>query len=805
MAQAPGLLWRTNVTGRLFAVDSQTNLYLNTGGSVKIVNAAGTLVSSNLICPVTMQAPSVFRRDGAGNYWIFGNFDGTNDFGGVVLVGGWTNNPSFGHWTPGYPTCFLAVYSSGGALQFVTSFGHQAQGNTNFDLALDPAGGAYVTFGSQDQTSYCSHFSNSGSNDWQISFANTYPLAATLDGVTSSNCCWLEYSYLVPQVRGGRLGHTGTYTDFSSTKVMQFSSPYAYNGRAILGDSAEVYQAGICNPQCAGHVVLRKVGADNNEIWQVSLGTEEQFALARDSAGHVYVGGVTGTFSQFSTEGVLIWSTNYSQVPTRMLVDASGTRIVDFANGDLVRLSDQFAAQLPVITNGPLSQTVFVGDPVTLAVFATGTQPLSYFWRFNTTNSLGSTSNAVFLAAAATGNTGSYSVIVSNPAGTATSFPAVVRVKQVELYHASQLLTNGNYVFPTPPTLTVRSAFPGGSIFYTLDGSTPDFSSPGYPGPFVLSNSAVVKAVGYSSDFSQSEQADVANVTVLPYHTLTATSTGGGSVNLNPPGGTYASTNVVTVTAIPDAGWLFLGWQGDASGNNPSVNIPMNGDKTCFAVFGTTLSTTVVGNGQVQLNPPAGPYPYGTVVRLTGVPQAGSYFGAWGNAASGNTNPLYFAISTPTQTVSSVFGTLAGNQAALTVLINGGGTVTPNPRANVFATNQSVVLSATPGNGQLFVYWTGNASGTTNPLTLPMTQSRIVTANFSPPGLHVFPDAGDGLASNRFKFSLVSAPQTVWQLYSSSNLATWNFLTTVTNTQGACQYTDQSATNSARYYKAMSP
>ena len=34
-----------------------------------------------------------------------------------------------------------------------------------------------------------------------------------------------------------------------------------------------------------------------------------------------------------------------------------------------------------------------------------------------------------------------------------------------------QLLTNGTYTFPTPPTLSIRSTFPNGSSFYTLDVS----------------------------------------------------------------------------------------------------------------------------------------------------------------------------------------------------------------------------------------------------------------------------------------------------------------------------------------------
>jgi hypothetical protein len=803
--QAPGLVWKLPVNAKFFAIDGQTNLYANTGGTVKVLNSSGVLISSNLFCPVTGPGATVAQRDAQGNYWFFGNFDGTNNFGGTVLVGGWTNGPvPPGHWVAGYPTCFLAEYSSNGVLQFVTSFGQQAQQNNPMDLLLDPAGGAYLGYTSGQDTHY-SHFTAAGSNEWTFSYMYAFGLAGTLGGVTTSNCILFEYDF-GPNFRTARLDRSGTSTGFFGGEGLSYSNQTITNGRPVLDDAANVFQAALCNNSCPSPAILHKISvANNQEVWLVPLGSEEQFTLARDPLGNLYLGGFAGTFSEYSTDGAQIWSTNYGPVVTRMLVHSSGTRFLAFQDGDFARMADQAAPQLPAITNNPSSQTVFVGDPILLSVEADGTQPINYYWKLNTTNSLISTSNRLVLAAASLQDAGYYSVIVSNPAGSVTSAPALLRVKQVELYAGSQLLSNGDYVFPTPPTLSVHSVFSGGSIFYTLDGSTPDFSTIAYSGPFTLTNSAFVRAIGYSADFSQSEQADQVNATVLPDHTLTAASTGGGNVTLNPPGGTYSSTNVVTATAVPGPGWSFMGWQGDASGNSPTISVTMERDKSIFAVFGTSLSTSEVGNGQIQLYPPAGPYAYGSVVRLTGVPQPGSYFGAWGNAASGNTNPLYFSILAPTQTVSSIFGALAANQSALTVLIAGAGTVTANPRANVFATNQSVVLTATPANGQAFINWTGDASGTQNPITLPMTQSRVVTANFSAPGLFVDPTAGDGLSASGFTFSVVSAPQ-AWQIYSSSNLNNWDLIRTITNTQGRLRFTDSTATNaSRRFYKATTP
>lgn len=48
---------------------------------------------------------------------------------------------------------------------------------------------------------------------------------------------------------------------------------------------------------------------------------------------------------------------------------------------------------------------------------------------------------------------------------------------------------------------------------------------------------------------------------------------GNGAVLLDPPGGVYTAGETVTATAVPDDGWVFLGWAGDATGADPSIQI----------------------------------------------------------------------------------------------------------------------------------------------------------------------------------------------------------------------------------------
>jgi hypothetical protein len=381
-----------------------------------------------------------------------------------------------------------------------------------------------------------------------------------------------------------------------------------------------------------------------------------------------------------------------------------------------------------------------------------------------------------------------------------------LRVKQVALFIGGQLLTNGTYTFTTNPVITVRSVFTNGSAFYTLDGSVPNFSSTLYSGPFQLFSNVTVRALGYSADFSQSEEADAVIAIVLAHHSLIASTAGGGSITLNPPGGDYLSSDTVTATAVPNSGWSFLYWTGDASGSGNPVDLVMHSDKSIHAVFGTTLSTTVQGNGQVLLYPPGGLYSYGQIVRLTGVPASGSYFGFWGNAATGSTNPLYFKVTNANRVVSSIFGTNGANQVTLTVNINGRGNASVSPQANVYSTGQPLTLTATAGLGQSFVNWTGDASGTQNPLNITLNQSQVITANFTGgPMLRVSPQLGEGYHLEGFRFALLSDPDSIYEIRCSSNLISWDSLGFVTNQLGEASMLDTNAVNSPQRFYRIKP
>jgi hypothetical protein len=90
----------------------------------------------------------------------------------------------------------------------------------------------------------------------------------------------------------------------------------------------------------------------------------------------------------------------------------------------------------------------------------------------------------------------------------------------------------------------------------------------------------------------------------------------------------------------------------------------------------------------------------------------------------------YVIVSNDVASVTSLVATLTVN-CALTVNTSGGGTVSKNPDQASYAPNAAIFLTATPANGCSFLGWSGDASGTANPLSVIMSANKSIVAMFS--------------------------------------------------------------------------
>ncbi|HEY3913872.1 MAG TPA: immunoglobulin domain-containing protein, partial [Verrucomicrobiae bacterium] len=87
----------------------------------------------------------------------------------------------------------------------------------------------------------------------------------------------------------------------------------------------------------------------------------------------------------------------------------------------------------PAITASPASQSVLAGTTVMFSSAATGTAPLTYQWQFDGTNIAGATNTTLTVTNALVSNAGSYTMVATNPYGTATSSAAVLTVDESSL------------------------------------------------------------------------------------------------------------------------------------------------------------------------------------------------------------------------------------------------------------------------------------------------------------------------------------------------------------------------------------
>ena len=73
----------------------------------------------------------------------------------------------------------------------------------------------------------------------------------------------------------------------------------------------------------------------------------------------------------------------------------------------------------------------------------------------------------------------------------------------------------------------------------------------------------------------------------------------------------------------------------------------------------------------------------------------------------------------------------AGISYTLTTSVSGSGTVSNNLTGPVFLSGTTVKLTATPAVGYKFTGWSGDFTGTTNPVTITMNANKTITANFT--------------------------------------------------------------------------
>lgn len=126
----------------------------------------------------------------------------------------------------------------------------------------------------------------------------------------------------------------------------------------------------------------------------------------------------------------------------------------------------------------------------------------------------------------------------------------------------------------------------------------------------------------------------------------------GGSVTKTPDLSLHAGGSSVTIEALPDSGYEFTGWTGDASGNDNPLVWSVNGNASISATFAElppppeagSITVSTNGSGSITASPDQASYNGGDVVSVQATPSSGWSFQSWSGDASGNQNPLEWTV-----------------------------------------------------------------------------------------------------------------------------------------------------------------
>ena len=201
----------------------------------------------------------------------------------------------------------------------------------------------------------------------------------------------------------------------------------------------------------------------------------------------------------------------------------------------------------PSITTQPTDQSSIAGQTATFSVVASGSAPLSYQWQLNGVNiksngsGEGESSSYTTPTLTSSDNGDIFTVIVSNPAGSVTSNPAILTLKQPHALHEFYFSTQPVSVTVSEPATATFTAVAsgastptyqwevstnGGKTWSTINGAT---------GSSYTTSATSTSMSGYDYECVASDggsiTSNVATLTVNPTFVIKASSGANGSIS----------------------------------------------------------------------------------------------------------------------------------------------------------------------------------------------------------------------------------------------------------------------------------
>jgi len=206
---------------------------------------------------------------------------------------------------------------------------------------------------------------------------------------------------------------------------------------------------------------------------------------------------------------------------------------------------------------------------------------------------------------------------------------------------------------------------------------------------------------------------------------------------------TYAKGELVTLTANPEAGYVFSHWSGHTDGisdlyQNP-VTFPMGDrpDNKCLITANfveSDIKCSVAafadpsGGGSIGLEPqqPEEGYPINQTVFVTAVAQTDHVFIRWIGDVSAYDNPASLLVNED-KSVTAMFNPIVEVSCSPA---EGGSVIRVPESSRGYPDGSELTLTATANKGYRFVSWKGDASGSGESIRVTVNGPMVITATF---------------------------------------------------------------------------
>jgi hypothetical protein len=202
------------------------------------------------------------------------------------------------------------------------------------------------------------------------------------------------------------------------------SSPGSINIRGEIWDKANHGVTGewisipvIAPPTITTHPQSQSVTVGGTASFSVSVSGSSPFSYQWKKNGSNVSGATSSIYSISNAQ------TSHAGSYSVVVTNSAGS-----ATSNAATLTVNAAVQPPAITTQPQSQTVTVGGTASFSVSASGSSPFSYQWKKSGSNISGATSSSYSISNAQTSHAGSYTVTVTNSAGSVASNAATLTV-----------------------------------------------------------------------------------------------------------------------------------------------------------------------------------------------------------------------------------------------------------------------------------------------------------------------------------------------------------------------------------------